>query len=80
MVSENPNYGRESLFEMWRQNIAGRCQQTYENKKIVDNTQQCFALPIIWIFTENESDGIESRLASRIYFIKKKIVKLFKNK
>ena len=26
------------------QNIAGRCQQTFENKKIVDITQQCFAL------------------------------------
>ena len=23
--------------------IAGRCQQTFENKKIVDITQQCFA-------------------------------------
>ena len=36
------------------QNIAGRCQQTFENKKVVDITQQCFAflpevnfLPII---------------------------------
>ena len=26
------------------QNIAGHCQQTFENKKFVDITQQCFAL------------------------------------
>ena len=26
------------------QNIAVRCQQTFENKKFVDITQQCFAL------------------------------------
>ena len=26
------------------QNIVGRCQQTFENKKFVDITQQCFAL------------------------------------
>ena len=26
------------------QNIAGLCQQTFENKKFVDITQQCFAL------------------------------------
>jgi hypothetical protein len=25
-------------------NIAGRCQQTFENKKFVDITKQCFAL------------------------------------
>ena len=25
------------------QNIAGHCQQTFENKKFVDITQQCFA-------------------------------------
>ena len=25
-------------------NIAGRCQQTFENKKFVDINQQCFAL------------------------------------
>ena len=31
-------------------NIAGRCQQTFEN--------------IIWIFTEGEGDGIESKLSS----------------
>jgi hypothetical protein len=34
----------ESLLEVERQNIAGRCQQTFENKKFVDITQQCFAL------------------------------------
>ena len=26
------------------QNIAGHCQQTFENKKFVDATQQCFTL------------------------------------
>ena len=30
--------------EVQRQNIAGHCQQTFENKKFVDITQQCFAL------------------------------------
>ena len=38
------NHGQESLLEVQRQNIAGRCQQTFENKKLVDITQQCFAL------------------------------------
>ena len=42
--SENSNYGRESLLEVERQNIARLCQQTFENKKFVDITQQCFAL------------------------------------
>ena len=42
--SENSNYGRESFLEVLRQNIAGYCQQTFENKKFVDITQQCFAL------------------------------------
>ena len=28
----------------FRQNIAGRFQQNFENEKIVDITQQCFAL------------------------------------
>ena len=39
--SENSNYGRESLFEVLRQNIAGLCLQTFENKKVVDITQKC---------------------------------------
>ena len=26
------------------QNIAGRCQQTFEKKKFVDINEQCFAL------------------------------------
>ena len=26
------------------QDIAGHCQQTFENKQFVDITQQCFAL------------------------------------
>ena len=53
------------------QNTAGHCQQTFENLKFVDITQQCFALlpkytfpPMIWIFTEGEDDEIESRLSS----------------
>jgi hypothetical protein len=33
------SYGRESLLEVERQNIAVRCQQTFENKKFVDITQ-----------------------------------------
>ena len=36
-------YGRESLLEVIRQNIAVHCQQTLK-KKFVDITQQCFAL------------------------------------
>ena len=45
------------------QNIAGRCQHTFENKKFVDITQQCFALlpPVTFPannlkFTEGEGD------------------------
>ena len=30
--SENSNYGRETLLNVIRQNIAGWCQQTFENK------------------------------------------------
>ena len=41
---ENSNYGRESLLEVIRQNIAGWCQQTSCFHKFVDNIQQCFAL------------------------------------
>jgi hypothetical protein len=43
--SENSN-GKESLLEVQGQNIAGHCQQNFENKKIVNITQQCFALCI----------------------------------
>ena len=42
--SENSNYWQKRFLEVLRQNISGHCQQTFENKKIVDNTQQCFAL------------------------------------
>ena len=42
-----------------------------ENEKFVDKAQQCFAFTPqanfyahIWIFTEVEGDGIESRLSS----------------
>ena len=38
--SENSNYRQESLLEVYMQNIVGR----FENKKLVDITQQCFAL------------------------------------
>ena len=59
IFSKDSNYG---------QNIAGCCQQTFENKKFVDNTQQYFAFmsfrPIIWINTEGEGDGIKSVLSS----------------
>ena len=36
--------GDKSLHEVLRQNIAGLCQQTFENKKFVDINQQHFAL------------------------------------
>jgi hypothetical protein len=35
--------GKSCLRCKW-QNIVGHCQQTFENKKFVDITQQCFAL------------------------------------
>ena len=38
----------------------------HESKKFVDNAQQTF-LPIIWIFTEGEGDGIESRIPFKIF-------------
>ena len=39
------------------------CQQTFENKKIVEIPQQCFALLTQVTFPANtEGDGIESRL------------------
>ena len=38
----------------------------HESKKFVDNAQQTF-LSIIWIFTEGEGDGIESRLPFNIF-------------
>ena len=41
--SEDSNYGWESLLEVQRQNIARSFQQTFEKKKFVDITQQCFA-------------------------------------
>ena len=42
--SKNSNYWRRSLHDVNRQNISGWGQQTFENKKFVDITQQCFAL------------------------------------
>ena len=32
------------MLEIIRQKIAGHCQQSFENKKLVDITKQCFAL------------------------------------
>ena len=62
---ENSDCFQESLLDVIRQNNAGWCQQTFENKKFVENAQQCFALRLkqtfshlIWIFTEDEGDGI----------------------
>ena len=44
-----------------------------KGKSLQNITQQWFALksfpPIIWIFTEDEGDGIESRLSSFKYFL-----------
>ena len=46
----------------------------FENKKFVDNTQDCFAFHpkqtfphIIWIFIDNEGDGIKFRLPFKIF-------------
>ena len=48
--------GWESLLEVQRQNIAGRCQQTLENKKFVDITPQCFTLlPQVYSPTNNSN-------------------------
>ena len=52
------------LLGVERQNIAGPCQQTFENKKFVDITQQCFALLPQVNFPEGEGDGIKFRLSS----------------
>ena len=38
------NIRRERLLEVVRQNIAGRCRQTFGNKNFVDTNQQRFAL------------------------------------
>jgi hypothetical protein len=43
-MSENSNYGRESLLKVQMQNIAGHCQQSFENKKFVDITHQWVVL------------------------------------
>ena len=48
------NYEWESLLEVIRQNIAGRWQQTFENKKFVEITQQCFAVLPKVNFTAND--------------------------
>ena len=45
--SENLNYWQDILLEVIRQNIAEGCQQTFENKKFVDITQQWFAFTFL---------------------------------
>jgi hypothetical protein len=42
--SENSYYELEIFLVVLRQNVAGHCQQTFENKKFVDITQQCFTI------------------------------------
>ena len=39
-----PKYGLESWLEVWKQNITGHCKQSFESKRFVEITQQCFAL------------------------------------
>ena len=51
--------------------MAGLCQQTFENKTLPSNVlplhlKQTFP-PIIWIFTEGEGDGMETRLPFKIF-------------
>ena len=76
----NSNYWRQSLLEVIKQNIARCCQQTFVFKSLLTtpsnvlhlDLKQIF-LPIIWIFTENKCDGIESRLTFKniFYFMRK---------
>ena len=47
------------MLEIYRQNIAGSCQQTLCFQQFVDNTQQCFA------FTPQAN--FESRIPFKIY-------------
>ena len=74
---ENSNCERESLLEVWRQNIAGHCQQTFENKKFVSlfttasnvlplHLKQTFPF-IIWVFVEVEGDVSKSRIPFKIF-------------
>ena len=56
--------GEKVFVEVIRQNIAGRCQQTFCFQKFVDIAQQCFALLPQVNFPEGEGDGIETRLFS----------------
>ena len=71
---ENSDCFQESLLDVIRQNIAGWCQQTFENKKqtfcfqkfVDDAHKQCF-LSTIWIFTKGEGDGIKYRLPFKIF-------------
>ena len=52
--------------KVWlRQNIAGRCQQTFENKNVLPLQHKQIFLPTIRIFTED--DGFESRLPFKVF-------------
>ena len=42
--NESSNYGQKSLLEVLRRNIDGHCEQTFENKKFMDITNQHFVL------------------------------------
>ena len=61
--SENSNYGRESLLQVYRQNIAGCCQQTIENKM----PSNVLPLHLKQISTEGEGDGIKSKLLFKTF-------------
>ena len=72
--SEISNYWQESLLELIRQNIAGWCNKLFVFKTLWTMTSNIFAihlnqtfLPIIWIFTEGEGDGIKPRILFKIF-------------
>ena len=51
--------------------LVEHCQQAFESKKFVEITSNVLPYslkeafpPIIWLFTEGEGDGIESKLSS----------------
>ena len=63
-LHKNSNYGQESLLEVKRQNIAGHCQQTFENKKLVDIN----VLPHPWPLRILRSNSSEQ---AKLYTIQK---------
>ena len=66
---------QKHLLEKLRQNIAGCCQQTFENKKFVDITQQCFALLPLVTFPANNLKVMGSTLG---YLLKSILLYYFK--